>query len=247
MTKKKYSISIVGYLNTLPFQYGIAQSAIKERIELQLDMPAECARKLKEGLVDIGLVPVALLPKLKNHHLISNYCIGAEGPVDSVKLYSPVPLTEIQTILLDYQSKTSVALVQVLARQYWKIQPDFVAAASGFEDQVKNKTAAVIIGDRTFSRNGTYPYEYDLANEWQKFTGLPFVFAAWVCTSLPDQEFLIAFNNALKYGVEHVDEAISAKNLNIKHFDPSDYLKNKISYPLTERKKQALDLFLTCL
>ena len=243
--KKIYSISIVNYLNTLPFQYGLQHSEIKNRIDLQLDIPSVCAQKLKNNEVDIGLVPVALIPELKEYHIIGDYCIGAVGKVDSVKLYSFVSLHEITRILLDYQSKTSVSLVQVLAKHFWKIEPEFIAASVNFENEIKDKTAAVIIGDRTFSRNGQYPYEYDLAEEWQKFKGLPFVFAAWISKrNIKDEDFLKTFNTSLANGVNNIDAALKSYQNTVKQFDPIDYLKNKISYEFTEDKKLALNVFL---
>jgi chorismate dehydratase len=101
-----HSISIVNYYNTTPFLYGINHSDFKSEIKLELDIPSVCAQKLKNKQVDIGLVPVAILPELESYHIITDYCIGAVGKVDSVKLFSEKPLEELTHILLDYQSKT---------------------------------------------------------------------------------------------------------------------------------------------
>ncbi|HWY36330.1 MAG TPA: menaquinone biosynthesis protein, partial [Nitrosopumilaceae archaeon] len=220
-------------------------AGLHERIDLQLDIPSVCAEKLKNKTVDIGLIPVALLPELSDYHIISDYCIGADGKVDSVKLYSHVPLKEIDTILLDYQSKTSVTLVQVLSREYWKIKPEFTNTGAGFEEEIKGNTAAVVIGDRTFAKNGTYPYEFDLAEEWKDFTGLPFVFAAWVSLKeLNDNDFINTFNIALTSGLMNIDKALIDYHNPVIGFDPTDYLKNKISYPLDEAKRAGLLKFL---
>ncbi|NQX96939.1 MAG: hypothetical protein HRT73_03545 [Flavobacteriales bacterium] len=101
MRVKKIKVSAVSYLNTLPFIYGINNSEVMEGIDLSLDIPSDCAKKLLSGEVDLGLVPIAILPQLKEYHIISDYCIGAEGKVDSVALYSDVPLNEIEYIYLD--------------------------------------------------------------------------------------------------------------------------------------------------
>src|ERR1039458_6553628 len=103
----KIKISVVSYLNSKPFIYGLQHSTFLNEIDLQLDIPSVCAQKLIDGQVDIGLIPVAALPQLKDPYIITDYCIGAEGKVASVMLYSNVPLHEITAILLDYQSKTS--------------------------------------------------------------------------------------------------------------------------------------------
>jgi len=190
-------------------------------------------------------VPVALLPELENFKVITDYCIGANGKVDSVKLYSMVPLHEIKTVILDYQSKSSVTLTKVLNKFFWNTNFQFEDAVPGYEQFVSGNTAAVVIGDRTFALNGTYKYEYDLAEEWKKFTGLPFVFAAWVSTSETNPEFVNEFNEVLKKGIKDIDSALKNSKLNFpSKFDPEDYLKNKIDFNLDDKKKIALELFL---
>ena len=245
MNHNKIKISIVNYFNTLPFRYGLKNSDLINFIELQEDIPSICAQKLKFNQVDIGLVPVALLPELDHYTIITNYCIGANGKVDSVKLYSEVPLEEIKTVILDYQSKSSVKLTKVLNKFYWKKKFEFCDGKPGYEKQISGNWAAVVIGDRTFSLNGTHKYEYDLAEEWKKMTGLPFVFAAWVTTSDISPEFVNEFNTALKDGIKVIEKAIKSSGDNHpENFDAVDYLTHKISYDFDKRKKEALELFL---
>jgi chorismate dehydratase len=244
----KTRISAVAYLNSKPFIYGLENSSIINKIDLQLDMPSECARKLIEGQVDVGLIPVAVLPLLKEKYIISDYCIGAVGKVNSVMLYSDVPLEEIRSVLLDYQSRTSVTLVKVLAQNSWKISPEWIAAEKNYESSVSGTTAAVIIGDRTFGLEGRYKYTYDLAEEWQKFTGLPFVFACWTANRQLPEEFIAEFNAALKEGLDKRNELIPILEKEGKyHTNISDYLFKSISYDYDAAKKQALELFLSYL
>lgn len=229
----------------MPFRYGIKHSELSSKIDLQEDIPSICAQKLKFNQVEIGLVPVALLTEIDNYKIITDFCIGANGKVDSVKLYSQVPLNDIKTVILDYQSKSSVALTKVLDKFFWKTNFHFEDAVPGYEQFISGNTAAVVIGDRTFSLNGTYKYEYDLAEEWRKFTGLPFVFAAWVSTAEVSAQFIQAFNDALKNGIENTDNALSESVLKFpSKFDPQDYLKNKIDYQLNDKKRVALEMFL---
>lgn len=241
----KVKISIVSYSNTLPFLYGLRQSDLINDIDLQLDIPSKCAEKLLTNQVDIGLVPVAILPQLPEYYILSDFCIGANKKVNSVILVSDVPLEEIDTILLDYQSKTSINLVQVLAKEYWKISPKFKHATVGFENNINGKTAAVIIGDRTFNLSKPYQYIYDLAEEWYKFTGLPFAFACWVANKPISPEFVGKLNQALAFGVNHIQEAIKLSNNNGITFDQlQNYLTNDISYELTNDKRKSIQLFL---
>ena len=238
-----HSVSIVNYYNTTPFLYGIHHSDFISQIKLELDIPSVCAQKLKNKQVEIGLVPVAILPELDSYHIITDYCIGAVGKVDSVKLFSKKPLDQLTHVLLDYQSKTSVTLVQVLNTHFWKKNIQFIPATEDFEKQINDTTGAVIIGDRTFGLT-SHPYQYDLAEEWQKYTDLPFVFACWVSNIPLEKSFISEFNKALGYGVNHIEEAVIEKPNEALGDKALDYLKNKISYNLDEDKRQALTKFL---
>jgi chorismate dehydratase len=241
----KIKISVVSYLNSKPFLYGIEHSDILKEIDLQLDIPSVCAQKLMDGTVDIGLIPVAVIPLLKESYIISDYCIGAIGKVSSVMLYSQVPLSFIKSILLDYQSRTSVTLVRVLAKEFWSISPEWVTASTDFENNIQGNTAAVIIGDRTFGLENKYAYAYDLSQEWEKFTGLPFVFACWVANKKLPQAFIHDFNTVLKYGIDHRSQLIEVlKAASTYNTDIEKYLTRSISYEYNNPKKRALALFL---
>ncbi|MGZ4075969.1 MAG: menaquinone biosynthetic enzyme MqnA/MqnD family protein [Bacteroidia bacterium] len=242
----KIKISIVSYLNSKPFVYGIEHSDILNEIELQQDIPSVCAQKLIDGKVDVGLIPVAVLPLLKEKYIISDYCIGAVGKVASVMLYSNVPLQQIRTVLLDYQSRTSVTLVKVLAKNFWKITPEWIPASVDFENKIDGTTAAVIIGDRTFGLENKYKYAYDLAEEWQKFTQLPFVFACWVANKKLQDTFIDKFNSVLKYGIDNRKTLIAELQKTSKYsMDVDTYLSKSIDYSYNDSKKQALELFLS--
>ncbi len=248
MQDKKIKISSVAYLNSIPFIYGIKNSQIfNNEVELELDIPSTCAKKLLSDKVDIGLVPVAVFPKLSYYQIISDYCIGAEGKVETVLLVSDVPLCKIDNILLDYQSKTSVNLTKLLARTYWKINPGWINATEGYEERIKRNNAGVIIGDRTFNLRKKYNFQYDLAEEWMKFTGKPFVFATWTANKPLPADFVSNFNKAIKFGVEHIDEAIERyrKKHPFTTINIEQYLHEKISYNLDQKKREAMRLFLS--
>jgi chorismate dehydratase len=238
-------ISAVSYLNTAPFIHGLKQSELIHNIDLQLDYPSICADKLINGTVDLALVPVAVIPKLKDSYIISDYCIGADGTVDTVCLYSDVPITEIESIGLDYQSRTSVALLKVLLKEYWQLKPELKKVDIGFEDSIKRDHAALVIGDRGFALNTNHDYIYDLSAIWKEMTGLPFVFAAWVANKKLPQYFISNFNTALEKGLSDIDRALALEGDNYPHCtNPEDYLNNKISYNLDAEKKKGMELFL---
>ena len=241
----KYKVSAVSYLNTVPFIHGLKQSELTHNIDLQLDYPAICADKLINGTVDLALVPVAVIPKLKDSYIISDYCIGADGAVDTVCLYSDVPITEIESITLDYQSRTSVSLLKILLKEYWELKPELKKADFGFEDNIKGNHAALVIGDRAFPLNIKHTYIYDLSAIWKEITAFPFVFAAWVANKKLPQNFISNFNTALEKGLSDIDRALALEGDNYPNCtNPEDYLNNKISYNLDAKKEKGMELFL---
>lgn len=243
---EKIKISIVSYLNTLPFEFGLENHPIKEHIQLQKDIPSICAARLINGEVDLALVPVAAVLQLPKYHIVEGFGIGASGKVDSVLLLSYCPLAEIESIMLDYQSKTSVALCQVLAKEYWKISPMFEETHGGYETTIKGHKAAVVIGDRALAIKDKFPFVYDLSEEWMKYTNLPFLFAAWVSNKVLDNHFLDQFEEALNFGLSNIDQAINKRKDEFP-FSLSaieDYLKLNIKHKTGLSYYQAMALFL---
>lgn len=277
-------ITAVSYLNTLPFIYGIEQRvalssassareagrlAAGEGIALTLRVPALCAADAIAGDTDIALIPAAAIPlipgfstgglsqapKTFTPQIITDYCIGAEGAVDTVVLLSDTPLADIRRVYLDSHSRTSVQLVRVLAREHWRISPrwvDFADCASAFAEEgrgLEPGEAMVAIGDKVFALKAAhgYAYCYDLAQEWAAFTGgLPFVFAAWVACTPAGAAFAPVLNDALAYGVGHIAEAIPGTVNRSRDFEFAPayrYLTESIKFDLDDRKRQAMRLF----
>jgi len=231
----KIRVSAVSYTNTKPFVYGLQHSALINLIELSLDNPADCAKKLINDQSDIGLVPVVALLDIPGYEIISDFCIGAVTAVNSVFIFSKKPIEQIKSIRPDLQSRTSNELAKVLFKHYWHIKPQFV--------DTDDADAFVEIGDRTFGKKDKFPYAYDLAGEWINFTGLPFVFAVWAANKKIPQDFINEFNSALKFGLDHRKEMI-AQLPSHKDFDLEDYLMNHVDFNLDSKKKEALEKFL---
>jgi chorismate dehydratase len=213
------------------------------RMELSVDYPSVIARQLIEGAVDVALVPVAVIPRMQEHHIISDFCIGAEGPVASVCLFSEVPLHEIRRIYLDYQSRTSVALLKLLVRDYWKLQAEFVETSGEYQHLIRGADAGLVIGDRALAQRKVSPYIYDLAEAWVRYTSLPFVFAAWVSNKPLEAAFIQEFNNANSIGIHNIPAVVAENPYPL--FDLTAYYTHHISYPLTPAKRQGMQRFLS--
>ncbi len=242
--KKKYSITAVSYLNTKPFLYGLLHHPIREQLDLQLDIPSACAEKLQAGTVDIGLVPVAIIPSLQQPHIISDYCIGTNGTVKTVGIYSQCPIEEIENLYLDFHSRTSAQLTRILIKEYWKLDVNFLEAKEGFREKIVGKTAALVIGDRTIGMEEKCAYQYDLGEAWRAHTGLPFIFAAWVSNKPLSATFIKEFNDALAYGCTQIPNLALLLNSPHPKFDIQKYYTEYINYDFDLPKKQALALFL---
>lgn len=243
---KTIKVGIVNYLNTKPLLYGLKRSGIAEQIQLIEDHPARLADLLLNNEIDLGLIPVAILPELKEYHVVGDYCIGTEGEVASVCLFSEVPMNEIKKVYLDYQSRSSVALLKWLMKEYWGIHPQLIKAEDeNFRKQIKGTTAGLVIGDRAFEQRKISTFIYDLGMEWRSITGLPFVFAAWVSNKQLSPLFIDEFNKANAIGLQHIDEIVS--ELSYELYDLKKYYTLHISYKLDERKKKGMELFLQCI
>lgn len=215
---------------------------MKDDIELVIDYPANIASFLTDHQVDIGLVPVAVMPSLKEHYIISDYCIGCDGEVGSVCLFSEVELRDIKTILLDYQSRTSVELLKILLKEHWGISPKLINATANYENLVHGTTAGLVIGDRALKQRARSKYNYDLGWAWKELTGLPFVFAAWLSNKKMPAQFIADFNKANEMGL-HSLELIVQQNLH-HGYDLHHYYTENISYQFDEKKKEGMQLFL---
>lgn len=245
-----YRISCVKYINSLPFISGLEKHPVRKKSMISLDTPAECYNKLLTGLVDIGLVPVVALRKLEKKYIISPYCIGTRGQVNSVLMASDTPLKKIEKIYLDYQSRTSVELTRVLCREFWEIEPEFIPAKPGFvKDKIPEKSAYVVIGDRAFPFHQSSYHIYDLGEEWIKYSSKPFVFACWVSNKLIDQEFISEFSEALKSGLDHRNELVEdlAKEHPELNTDFHEYFYHHINYNFDSDSVEGMELFLNLL
>lgn len=240
-------ICAVSYLNTKPFLYGIENQMIDTEIILQI--PSLCVEHFKNHLSDIALIPVGSLVDFDEVHLVSDYCIGANGKVDSVFLFSQNPIHQLKAIYLDTHSRTSNGLIKILCKYHWNQNIDFLKTPSNTDSYqwINENIGAIVIGDRAIQIKNHYPYVYDLAYEWKSWTGLPFVFAVWAFHfSSAILEKLDLLKNSFCYGLSHIEEVATLWS-NAFHTDKENilhYYKNNISYELDNDKKEALKLYL---
>ena len=231
----------VSYLNTKPLVYGFEQGMMKESVDLVIDYPSKIASMLLKNEIDIGLVPVAVIPEMNEHHIISDYCIGASAPVASVCLFSDVPVHQITHILVDYQSRTSASLLRILATYYWRISPIFIDTKEGYLQSIRGTTAGLVIGDRALKQRLQSSYVYDLAQEWQHMTGQSFLFAAWVSNKELPPDFIKRFNEATRKGLDYVDQIVA--NNPFEEYDLHTYYRKNIDFILDTGKQEAMKLF----
>ncbi len=239
----KIRIGAVNYLNTKPLLYGMQDAAFLQKHELVLDYPAHIGEMLLAGTVDVGLIPVAMLSGLPAYTIVSDYAIAADYDVASVCLFSEVPIDKIETIYLDYQSRSSVALLKILMREFWGIHPQLVEAKDeSFRTKIKDTAAALVIGDRAFEQRRLSTYVYDLAGEWRAMTGLPFVFAAWVSLVPMSPDWKESFDAANAAGLQMLD--VIAEQQKYPAFDLMKYYTHHIAYYFNAERRKGMEKFL---
>ena len=214
-----------------------------KEIELVEDYPSKVAQMLIDDKIDLGLIPVAAVLRLKEWNIAGDYCIGCTGPVASVCIFSEVPMEEIRSVYLDYQSRTSVNLARLLLKEYWKKEVEFIdARGEDFREKIRDNTAGVVIGDRALEQRLRSRFIFDLGEAWVNHTGLPFVFAAWIANKSLSSDFVSSFNQANLHGLNNLDSVIRENPYTI--FDLKKYYSNNISYVLDAPKLKGLELFL---
>jgi len=236
---RKFTVAAVRYLNTLPMLHGLQNSSYANQFELNLEHPAECARMLIDGEVDVALCPVGALIDLDHYHMVSRYGIACKGPVRTVSIYSDAPLEELKAVKLYGESRSSNILAQVLDQRYWKLGLQFIGPD---EDPPDLPTGYLMIGDACFDQESKYQHITDLGDAWFKLTGLPFLFACWVSVKPIDNEISQILNRSFAAGISHMED------LNLPpsqaHVDLHHYLRHNIRYEINEETLTGMTRFI---
>ncbi|MFI3314622.1 MAG: menaquinone biosynthesis protein [Rikenellaceae bacterium] len=243
---RRLNITAVCYLNTIPYVFGLNRASQELRADILLATPANCTKNFIEKKADIALIPAAdiRLLDLKECSIITPFCIGADKLVRTVVVVSNHPIESVESIYLDSHSHTSVELVKILANEHWNIAPTFKPLTEYTFEDANDNVAYLLIGDKVFEHESKFSYCYDLANIWNSYTSLPFVFAVWVAYNSVDKSDIAELSNALEFGVNHIEESVDSSNYSDNKARNIDYLKNNINYIFDSEKKLALNKFL---
>ena len=247
---RKLRIAAISFLNTAPLMWDFEQTELGSGFEIISTVPSECAEMLRTGAADIGIVPVVAYPGIPDLRIIPNVAIAAKGPVRSILLVSKVPLEEIRTVAADTSSRTSVALARVLFQKWLGGPRRMLAMRPELPMMLDAGDAALIIGDPALTVDRTRYACYDLAEEWIRLTGHPFVFAVWAVRAgaLAETELDLVriFQESRDHGLANLDALARAwaPRVGISENEVRTYLTEHIDYSLDEENRVGLELFL---
>jgi chorismate dehydratase len=248
----RHRIGAVSFLNTVPLIHGLDEDG---RVEVIRDLPSRLADRLWEDQVDVGLIPVVEYLRGVGGDIVPGICIGAVGPVHSVKVFSRCPLERAASIAVDRGSRSSVALLRVLLAERFDHHPDLNTVEPRTEDPFAHHDTVLVIGDRALeieARRDDSVHVYDLGALWHELTGLPFVFAAWVLSPAYSAaeararrvELIALLHAARAAGFAHLD-ALAAGHATAR-LDAAAlkrYWTRSIRYEMGEDELAGLELF----
>lgn len=245
MIRKPY-IAASSYLNAAPLCYSFTHGNQRDRCSFLSDAaPSKCADLLAEGAADAALIPVIEYQRIDGLRVAGGVCVSSKEAVRSVVLASKVPIEEIGSVALDTSSRTSAVLVQILLRQFYNLTPGFTKSSPSIRDMLESNDAALVIGDPAMLIDRSRLHVYDLALEWKKHTGLPFVFAFWAVREESNVSDRVDFNEAKQEGLAHLNDIAGAYSvsLDLPVSDLLSYLTYNISYDLDDEALQGLSLY----
>src|SRR5579864_8088404 len=176
---RKLRISAISYLNTAPLMWDFEHGEAGKSFEITYTLPSGCARALAEGTADIGIIPAAAYTQIPNLKILPDVAIASRRAVRSILLVSRVPIREIRSVALDTSSMTSVALTKILFEKWLGGGRTFTTMAPEIEKMLAANDAGLVIGDPALQIDRSRYLTLDLAEEWIRYTGKPFVFAFW--------------------------------------------------------------------
>ena len=244
-------ISAISYLNTAPLMWDFEHGLAPDGFEISYTVPSQCAAELQSGKSDIGIIPSAAYATIPHLKILPGVTIAAKQAVSSILLVSRKPLQQIASIALDNSSLTSVALIRVLFEKFWRRSPQFVPLPPELETMLLHYDAALLIGDPALAVDRSKYFTWDLAEEWVRCTGKPFVFAFWAVTSKASQHTSLDLATIFLESCEHGLQAESldtiaevwSKKLALPAPSLRRYLTQNIWYRLDQECLEGLQLF----
>jgi chorismate dehydratase len=179
VTMTRLRISAISFLNTVPLMWDFEHGTAGAAFDISYTVPSACAAELQAGKADIGIVPAAAYAQIRDLAILPGVAIAARRPVRSILLVSKVPIEKVRTVALDTSSMTSVALTKVLFVRWLGGGRTFTAMAPDIDTMLRDHDACLVIGDTALQVDRSRYLTLDLAEEWIRFTGRPFVFAFW--------------------------------------------------------------------
>ncbi|WP_406700709.1 menaquinone biosynthesis protein [Singulisphaera sp. Ch08] len=243
-------VGVVSYLNAKPLYYRLDEAS--PMVQVELDLPSRLADRLRQGELDIALIPAVEyfrgVGAGLGYEVLPGFAIAARGPVRSVKLFSRVPFGQIERLALDAGSRTSQVLTRVWLDSAHGVRPDRLEILPmGMSALESTADAVLVIGDRAMTvPDAPFHAVVDLAEAWNAMTGLPFVFALWVArpgVDLGDLPEILA--RCRTEGLTHASELASehGPRLGLDFATCYDYLTRVLSYELGESELAGLRRF----
>lgn len=234
-------VGSVSFLNAKPLIYGLDEV---DGVDLMLDVPSRLLDGMREGRLDVALLPVIDYQRLDGARLLCSGGIGCDGPTLTVRIFSPIPIERIETLACDTDSHTSVALARILLAEVYGVRPEFVPLA---DRATHAPPALLLIGDKVIrDEPAGFAYQLDLGEAWKRWTGLPFVFAAWVARPGVDLRDLPAtLDQCRREGLANIERIVS------RHAEPHGwpvdiarrYLTEYLHFEIGPRQLDAIRRF----
>ena len=250
---RRLRISAISYLNAAPLMWDFEHGDAGAAFDISYTVPSRCAAQLADGSVDIGVIPAAAYATIPDLLALPGVAIASRGSVRSILLVSKVPLEKIQTVALDTCSLTSVALTKVLFAKKWGTGRRFTPMEPDVERMLQQHDAGLVIGDPALRVDRSRYFTYDLAEEWVKLTGTPFVFAFWALRQAalkdapPSLDLVEIFRRSRDHGLEPESlERIArdwAPRTGLSEIQVKEYLTENIQYYLDAPSLEGLELF----
>jgi len=248
---RRLRISAISYLNTAPLMWDFEHGEAGRDFDISYTLPSSCARALEAGTADIGIIPAAAYAQIPRLEILPGVAIASRRPVRSILLVSRVPVDQIRTVALDTSSMTSVALTKILFEKWLGGGRTYASMEPNVEKMLAHHDAGLIIGDPALEMDRARYHTLDLAEEWIRHTGKPFIFAFWAVRQdalrEAPQDLATIFQHSRDHGLEPASiEQIArewAPRLRLAESNLRSYLTENIYYHLDPPCLEGLQLF----